>query len=106
MNDIGGGPIPPELPPGGMKSGGRRHAPRPAGKNQQTVTVWRTLSLYLGRGLCARRVGAGRLDARLARRSMLDGFPAKLVSTLTGPPPIPGWALPRDAVATLRRVQR
>ena len=39
-------------------------------------------------------------------RSVLDGFPARLASTLTGPPPMPGWALPPDAIATLRRVQR
>jgi carbonic anhydrase/acetyltransferase-like protein (isoleucine patch superfamily) len=39
-------------------------------------------------------------------RSILDGFPATLAGTLTGPPPLPGWALPPDAVATLRRVQR
>jgi carbonic anhydrase/acetyltransferase-like protein (isoleucine patch superfamily) len=43
---------------------------------------------------------------RFGDRSVLDGFPAKLVRTLTGPPPKPGWALPPDAVATLRRVQR
>jgi len=43
---------------------------------------------------------------RFGDRSILDGFPAKLVGTLTGPPPMPGWAMPPDAVATLRRVQR
>ncbi|HEY6316085.1 MAG TPA: hypothetical protein VIY52_35490 [Streptosporangiaceae bacterium] len=43
---------------------------------------------------------------RFGDRSVLDGFPAKLVSTLTGPPPTPGWALPPDAAATLRRVRR
>jgi carbonic anhydrase/acetyltransferase-like protein (isoleucine patch superfamily) len=43
---------------------------------------------------------------RFGDRSILDGFPARLVGTLTGPPPTPGWALPPDAVATLRRVQR
>jgi carbonic anhydrase/acetyltransferase-like protein (isoleucine patch superfamily) len=43
---------------------------------------------------------------RFGDRSILDGFPATLAGTLTGPPPIPGWALPPDAVATLRRVQR
>jgi carbonic anhydrase/acetyltransferase-like protein (isoleucine patch superfamily) len=43
---------------------------------------------------------------RFGDRSILDGFPARLVGTLTGPPPMPGWALPPDAVATLRRVQR
>jgi len=43
---------------------------------------------------------------RFGDRSVLDGFPARLVRTLTGPPPTPGWALPPDAVATLRRVQR
>ena len=43
---------------------------------------------------------------RFGDRSVLDGFPAKLVGTLTGPPPMPGWALPPDAVVTLRRVQR
>ena len=43
---------------------------------------------------------------RFGDRSILDGFPASLAGTLTGPPPPPGWALPPDAVATLRRVQR
>jgi carbonic anhydrase/acetyltransferase-like protein (isoleucine patch superfamily) len=43
---------------------------------------------------------------RFGDRSILDGFPARLAGTLTGPPPVPGWALPPDAVATLRRVQR
>ena len=43
---------------------------------------------------------------RFDDRSILDGFPARLASTLTGPPPRPGWALPPDAVATIRRVQR
>jgi len=42
---------------------------------------------------------------RFGGRSILDGFPARLVGALTGPPPMPGWALPPDAVATLRRVQ-
>jgi len=41
---------------------------------------------------------------RFARRSILDGFPAKLIDTLAEPPSMPGWALPPDAVATLRRV--
>ena len=31
---------------------------------------------------------------RFGDRAVLDGFPAKLVGTLTGPPPMPGWALP------------
>jgi carbonic anhydrase/acetyltransferase-like protein (isoleucine patch superfamily) len=43
---------------------------------------------------------------RFDDRSVLDGFPARLVGTLTAPPPTPGWALPLDAIATLRRVQR
>ena len=43
---------------------------------------------------------------RFADRSILVGFPARRAGTLTGPPPMPGWALPPDAVATLRRVQR
>src|SRR5690242_140910 len=43
---------------------------------------------------------------RFGDRSILDGFPARLAGTLTGPPPRPGWALPPDAVATIRRVQR
>jgi carbonic anhydrase/acetyltransferase-like protein (isoleucine patch superfamily) len=42
---------------------------------------------------------------RFGDRSILDGFPARLVGTLTGPPPVPGWVLPPDAVATLRRVR-
>jgi carbonic anhydrase/acetyltransferase-like protein (isoleucine patch superfamily) len=57
-------------------------------------------------------VGAGAILAcvkqrdRFRDRSILDGFPANLVGTLTDPPSLPGWALPPDAVATLRRVQR
>ena len=43
---------------------------------------------------------------RFDGRSVLDGFPAKLVDTLTDPPSLPGWALPPGAVATLRRVER
>src|SRR5215469_2975490 len=43
---------------------------------------------------------------RFGDRSILDGFPAKLAGTLTGPPPLPGWALPPDAAASMRRVQR
>jgi carbonic anhydrase/acetyltransferase-like protein (isoleucine patch superfamily) len=43
---------------------------------------------------------------RFGERSILDGFPAKLVDTLSEPPAMPGWALPTDAVATLRRVSR
>jgi carbonic anhydrase/acetyltransferase-like protein (isoleucine patch superfamily) len=43
---------------------------------------------------------------RFGDRSILDGFPATLTGTLTGAPPLPGWALPPDAVATLRRVHR
>ena len=43
---------------------------------------------------------------RFGDRSILDGFPARLAGTLPGPPPRPGWALPPDAVASLRRVQR
>lgn len=39
-------------------------------------------------------------------RSVLDGFPAKFVDRLAEPPPLPGWALPPDEVATLRRVER
>jgi len=43
---------------------------------------------------------------RFGDRSILDGFPARLAGTLTDPPAMPGWALPLDAVAALRRVQR
>jgi carbonic anhydrase/acetyltransferase-like protein (isoleucine patch superfamily) len=43
---------------------------------------------------------------RFGERSILDGFPARLVGTLTEPPSRPDWALPADAVAGLRRVPR
>jgi carbonic anhydrase/acetyltransferase-like protein (isoleucine patch superfamily) len=43
---------------------------------------------------------------RFGERSVLDGFPARLVGTLSEPPSRPGWALPPDAAATLRRVER
>jgi len=54
-------------------------------------------------------VGAGSSNKqrdRFGDRSVLDGFPARLAGSLTGPPPVPGWALPPDAIATLRRVRR
>ena len=43
---------------------------------------------------------------RVAAHDLAAGFPATLAGTLTGPPPLPGWTLPPDAVETLRRVQR
>jgi carbonic anhydrase/acetyltransferase-like protein (isoleucine patch superfamily) len=43
---------------------------------------------------------------RFAARSVLDGFPAKLVDTLASPPALPAWALDAGAVAALRRVER
>ena len=43
---------------------------------------------------------------RFGDRSVLDGFPARLVDTLPEAPAPPDWALPADAVATLRRVDR
>jgi carbonic anhydrase/acetyltransferase-like protein (isoleucine patch superfamily) len=43
---------------------------------------------------------------RFGGRSILDGFPARLVDTLTTAPPVPGWALPRDTLAGLRKVDR
>jgi carbonic anhydrase/acetyltransferase-like protein (isoleucine patch superfamily) len=42
---------------------------------------------------------------QFGERSILDGFPAKQLGTLAAPPPVPTWALPPDAVATLRKVQ-
>ncbi len=42
---------------------------------------------------------------RFADRSVLDGFPATLVDTLTAPPPLPTWALAPGAVAALHRVE-
>jgi carbonic anhydrase/acetyltransferase-like protein (isoleucine patch superfamily) len=43
---------------------------------------------------------------RFPARSLLDGFPARLVETLSAPPSWPDWALPPEAVATLRKVPR
>ena len=43
---------------------------------------------------------------RFNDRSVLDGFPARLVDTLSGAPALPGWALPSDAVAALHRIER
>jgi carbonic anhydrase/acetyltransferase-like protein (isoleucine patch superfamily) len=43
---------------------------------------------------------------RFGDRSVLDGFPAKLVDTLSTAPSRPGWALPQDEVAALRQVDR
>jgi carbonic anhydrase/acetyltransferase-like protein (isoleucine patch superfamily) len=43
---------------------------------------------------------------RFGERSVLDGFPAKLVDTLSTPPALPSWALPPDAVATLHKTER
>jgi carbonic anhydrase/acetyltransferase-like protein (isoleucine patch superfamily) len=39
-------------------------------------------------------------------RSVLDGFPARAVETLTEAPGRPSWALPRDAVDVIRRLDR
>lgn len=47
MNGIGGGRITPELPTGMTSGGPRDGRARPAGKNQQKVSVWPTLWLYL-----------------------------------------------------------
>lgn len=43
---------------------------------------------------------------RFRDRSVLAGFPARLIDTLAGPPAQPDWMLPRDAVASLHRVDR
>jgi carbonic anhydrase/acetyltransferase-like protein (isoleucine patch superfamily) len=43
---------------------------------------------------------------QFGERSILDGFPATLVGRLDAPPSLPSWALPADAVATMRRVSR
>jgi carbonic anhydrase/acetyltransferase-like protein (isoleucine patch superfamily) len=43
---------------------------------------------------------------RFGERSVVDGFPARLVQTLAAAPERPGWALPPDAVQTIRRVER
>ena len=43
---------------------------------------------------------------RFSERSVLDGFPARQVDTLTAPPPQPDWMLRPDAVTTLHRVDR
>jgi carbonic anhydrase/acetyltransferase-like protein (isoleucine patch superfamily) len=40
-----------------------------------------------------------------ADRSVLDGFPARPVDSLSEAPPVPDWALPHDAISTLRRVR-
>jgi len=56
--------------------------------------------VHAGAGACVKQ------RDRFGDRSILDGFPAKLAGTLTGPPPLPGWALPPDAAAALRRAER
>jgi len=43
---------------------------------------------------------------RFGERSVVDGFPARLVQTLAAAPERPSWALPPDAVQTIRRVER
>jgi carbonic anhydrase/acetyltransferase-like protein (isoleucine patch superfamily) len=43
---------------------------------------------------------------RFPARSVLDGFPARVVGTLDEAPALPGWALPADAVAAVRVVER
>ena len=47
MNRIGGGRITPELPTGTTSGGRPDGRARPGGKNQQKVSVWPTLWLYL-----------------------------------------------------------
>jgi carbonic anhydrase/acetyltransferase-like protein (isoleucine patch superfamily) len=94
------------------------HGPMRAGEHMGTLYAYRDKTPSIGAGaiVCdSSVVGAESVvragacvkqRARLGDRSILDGFPARLAGTLTGPPPMPGWALPPDAVATLRRVQR
>jgi carbonic anhydrase/acetyltransferase-like protein (isoleucine patch superfamily) len=43
--------------------------------------------------------------AEFAERSVLDGFPARLVGTLDTAPPLPGWALTREDVGTIARLR-
>ena len=68
------------------------------------VVIWDNLQPHKAESVV--RAGAClKQRDRFGDRSILDGFPARLVGTLTGPPPVPGWVLPPDAVATLRRVR-
>jgi carbonic anhydrase/acetyltransferase-like protein (isoleucine patch superfamily) len=60
----------------------------------------------VGAGSVVRAGACVKQRDRFGDRSILDGFPAKLAGTLTGPPPLPGWALPPEAAAAMRRVQR
>jgi carbonic anhydrase/acetyltransferase-like protein (isoleucine patch superfamily) len=60
----------------------------------------------VGAGSVVRAGACVKQRDRFGERQVLDGFPARAVGTLPATPPRPGWALPPDAVATLRRVDR
>jgi hypothetical protein len=76
------------------------HRPTRAGEHMGTLYAYRDKTPAIGAGACVKQ------RDRFGDRSILDGFPATLAGTLTGPPPPPGWALPPAAVATRRRVKR
>ena len=60
----------------------------------------------VGAGSLVRAGACVKQRDRFPDRSVLDGFPATSVGTLPAAPPRPDWALPPDAVRTLRRVER
>src|SRR5690348_4931190 len=60
----------------------------------------------VGAGSIVRAGACVKQRDQFGERSILDGFPAKQIGTLTAPPSFPTWALPLDAVAGLRKVQR
>ena len=60
---------------------------------------------YVGAESVVRAGACVKQRDRFADRSVLDGFPAKLVGALTAPPTRPPWALDDGVVATLRRLE-
>jgi carbonic anhydrase/acetyltransferase-like protein (isoleucine patch superfamily) len=86
--------------PGAMIHG-CRIGPRSVIEPAAIVCDWTTIGAesVVRAGACVKQ------RDRFPDRSVLDGFPAALVDTLTTPPPPPGWALPPDALATLHRVR-
>ena len=53
-------------------------------------------------------VGAGacvKQRAQFGDHAVLEGFPARLIETLTTPPARPGWALPAENLSTMTRIR-
>ena len=59
----------------------------------------------LGRGSIVRAGCVVKQRARFGDGAVVDGFPARLIETLTDPPARPGWALRPETLPTIVRIR-